>query len=342
MDAEDVLLRAFLGALRPEVLRPDRELDPLAAARRRNVGELLARAPATSPPAWRPTRRCGSPATRPTRRTCGARANGSSTRAGSSGRGRSPACGWRCSASGRGTSCRRCRPEMVFFPRWFPLNPYDFGCWARQTIVPADDRLGARSRCAGSRSTWPSSRSGAPPRSAPAACGAGRGGSSASTTSLRAYDRRPHRGLRRAALRTATEWILRRQEADGSWGGIQPPWVYSMIALDLMGYRARPPGDARRLRRAGPLHDPRARPRRPAAGGVPVTRLGHVPGDHRRWPTRACRADHPALIRGADWMLGEEIRARATGRSGGRTWSRAGGRSSSPTTRTPTSTTPPR
>ncbi|MGW9081199.1 squalene--hopene cyclase, partial [Streptomyces kronopolitis] len=27
-------------------------------------------------------------------------------------------------------------PEMLFLPKWFPLNIYDFGCWARQTIVP--------------------------------------------------------------------------------------------------------------------------------------------------------------------------------------------------------------
>ncbi|WP_206024038.1 prenyltransferase/squalene oxidase repeat-containing protein, partial [Escherichia coli] len=27
-------------------------------------------------------------------------------------------------------------PEMLFLPRWFPLNVYDFACWARQTIVP--------------------------------------------------------------------------------------------------------------------------------------------------------------------------------------------------------------
>src|SRR5690606_1324455 len=27
-------------------------------------------------------------------------------------------------------------PEMIYLPRWFPLNIYDFGCWARQTIVP--------------------------------------------------------------------------------------------------------------------------------------------------------------------------------------------------------------
>lgn len=27
-------------------------------------------------------------------------------------------------------------PELIYFPKWMPLNIYDFGCWARQTIVP--------------------------------------------------------------------------------------------------------------------------------------------------------------------------------------------------------------
>ena len=27
-------------------------------------------------------------------------------------------------------------PEMILLPSWVPLNIYDFGCWARQTIVP--------------------------------------------------------------------------------------------------------------------------------------------------------------------------------------------------------------
>ena len=41
----------------------------------------------------------------------------------------------------------------------------------------------------------------------------------------------------RAARRSASRrWVIERQEADGSWGGIQPPWVYSLIALNLMGY----------------------------------------------------------------------------------------------------------
>ena len=27
-------------------------------------------------------------------------------------------------------------PELILLPPWFPLNVYDFACWARQTIVP--------------------------------------------------------------------------------------------------------------------------------------------------------------------------------------------------------------
>src|SRR6202044_1758505 len=27
-------------------------------------------------------------------------------------------------------------PELIYLPGWFPMNVYDWGCWARQTIVP--------------------------------------------------------------------------------------------------------------------------------------------------------------------------------------------------------------
>jgi squalene-hopene/tetraprenyl-beta-curcumene cyclase len=50
------------------------------------------------------------------------------------------------------------------------------------------------------------------------------------------YERLPSQPYRDDAQRRVAQWIVERQEADGSWGGIQPPWVYSLIALDLMGY----------------------------------------------------------------------------------------------------------
>ncbi|MBB4211855.1 squalene-hopene/tetraprenyl-beta-curcumene cyclase [Rhodothalassium salexigens DSM 2132] len=44
-------------------------------------------------------------------------------------------------------------------------------------------------------------------------------------------------GLRReTAIRRVIDWIIDHQDADGVWGGIQPPWIYGLIALHAEGY----------------------------------------------------------------------------------------------------------
>ena len=125
-------------------------------------------------------------------------------------------------------------PELMYLGRRLPLNIYDFGCWARQTVVAltivnahrptrhlnfsVDElKTGAQSPPRGPLTTWS-------------------GRFEALDKALHVYERRPQQLLRRAALRRAERWIVQRQEADGSWGGIQPPWVYSLIALRLQGY----------------------------------------------------------------------------------------------------------
>src|SRR5207237_1270827 len=47
---------------------------------------------------------------------------------------------------------------------------------------------------------------------------------------------RPRSALRRRAITVAERWVRERQEADGSWGGIQPPWVWSIVMLAALGY----------------------------------------------------------------------------------------------------------
>jgi squalene-hopene/tetraprenyl-beta-curcumene cyclase len=125
-------------------------------------------------------------------------------------------------------------PELMFLPRSVPLNIYDFGCWARQTMVALtvvsahqpthqlefgidELRCGVRTSNKESLRTWS-------------------GRFQALDRWLHVYERHPFRPLRRVALRRAERWIVQRREADGSWGGIQPPWVYSLIALRLQGY----------------------------------------------------------------------------------------------------------
>ena len=195
-------------------------------------------------------------------------------------------------------------PEMVLLPAWFPLNPYDFACWARQTIValtivrfhrpirrlPFDlAELGP----------------GAPAAQPPGISLTGRALIAADRL-LRRYERVALPALRRHALRAAERWIIQRQEADGSWGGIQPPWVYSLMAMALQGY---------------PLDHPVMR------AGLEGLDTFTVERDGICW-LEACQSpvwdtalatlaladggldrDDPVLVQAADWLLDRQISA---------------------------------
>ncbi|HEY4826640.1 MAG TPA: squalene--hopene cyclase, partial [Solirubrobacteraceae bacterium] len=124
---------------------------------------------------------------------------------------------------------------------------------------------------------------------------------------LHLYQRRPIRRLREFALSRAERWIVDRQEADGSWGGIQPPWVYSLIALHLRGYSLENPVMRRGLDGLESFTIEEDGLRRLEACQSPVwdTGLamialsdGGVPGDD------------PAMVRAADWLLENQILAR--------------------------------
>ena len=129
-------------------------------------------------------------------------------------------------------------PELVFLPADWPLSIWSFACWARQTIV-------ALSVISAHRPARPlpfeieELKSGRPPR--PRRLNALGVALVALDKALHYYESIPDeswpkRLIRGAALREAERWIVARQEADGSWGGIQPPMVYSTIALVLQGY----------------------------------------------------------------------------------------------------------
>ena len=136
---------------------------------------------------------------------------------------------------------------MILLPPWFPLNVYDFGCWARQTIVPLTVVAAHRpTRPLGFDARRASHRSLAT-RGAPGwRTWAGR--FHALDRALHVYERHPVRGrCAGGRSRQCAEWILRRQEADGCWGGIQPPWVYSIMALHLLGYPLDHPALARAI-----------------------------------------------------------------------------------------------
>ncbi len=133
-------------------------------------------------------------------------------------------------------------PELMFLPSWFPFNIYEFSSWARATIVPMLIILTERPvrpvpEEARIDELYPEPRE-LTDYSLPRPDGllGWRRFFQVSDKLLRIYDRMPVKPGRARAVRKAVEWIVAHQEADGSWGGIQPPWVYSLIALKQLGY----------------------------------------------------------------------------------------------------------
>jgi squalene-hopene/tetraprenyl-beta-curcumene cyclase len=196
-------------------------------------------------------------------------------------------------------------PEMIFLPPWVPLNVYDFACWARQTVVALSVVLAYR-----------------PVRPFPFKLDELRGperwsppnaksllGKALLTLDriLHVYERRPVRALRQLALARAERWIADRQEQDGSWGGIQPPWVYSLMALHLRGYPLDHPVIQRGLGglEKFTIEEPGVRRLEACQSPVWDTALAVIALADAGVP-----GDDEAIMRAADWLLGEEIAAR--------------------------------
>ena len=198
-------------------------------------------------------------------------------------------------------------PELVYLPPNVPFNLYDFACWARGTIAPlllvlsqrpvrplgctvaelvAPGTEGLLHRVPGSGLFWWTDKL------------------------LKLYDSLPRHPGRARARRGVVDWIVARQEADGSWGGIQPPWVYSLIALNLEGMSTDHPAMRRGL------------------AGLD----GFALDDEGGWRLQACMSpvwdtawallalrragidrSHPGMQRAVQWLLQEQI-------SGGGDW----------------------
>jgi squalene-hopene/tetraprenyl-beta-curcumene cyclase len=307
MDAEDLLLRTFLGISTPEVTEPaarwirsQQRADGTWATFHGGPGDL-----STTIEAWAALRLAGDFPDEPHMR----RAAEFARNAGGVEASRVFTRIW-LSLFGLWSwdDCPELPPEIMFLPPWAPLNIYNWGCWARQTIVPLTivcTLKPVRPLAFGidELRTW------RPPRR-PASPWTTAGLFHRLDKALRRYGRHPVGPLRRLAMKQATEWVLARQEADGGWGGIQPPWVYSLLALNLMGYPLDHP--AMRAGLAGldgfVIHED--------TGGHPTRRLEACQSPV--WDTALSLAalldagvapDDPAVLRAADWLLDEQITA---------------------------------
>jgi squalene-hopene/tetraprenyl-beta-curcumene cyclase len=125
--------------------------------------------------------------------------------------------------------------ELMLLPARAPISIYRFSSWARATIVPLLLLMNDRPV-----RPVPDSASLADLRGAGAVPIQARDAIDRLFLGLdrvlHRYHQLPWHPLRARARKAAEQWVVAHQEADGSWGGIQPPWVYSLMALRTVGY----------------------------------------------------------------------------------------------------------
>ena len=128
--------------------------------------------------------------------------------------------------------------ELVLLPTHLYFSIYEFSSWARATVVPLSIVLNIRPKF-----DLPPDKS-ISELYLPARKAALQKRFASYTHKLfflfdriaKYLERHPLQSLRTRAIRAAETWILEHQEESGDWGGIQPPMVYSILALHYLGY----------------------------------------------------------------------------------------------------------
>ena len=179
-------------------------------------------------------------------------------------------------------------PELCLFPVWGPLSVYTFACWARQTMVALSI-----------------ARHYKPVRRIPYE----RGCHELNLGPRKSAPRIPFssRPAREKALARAERWLIDRQELDGSWGGIQPPWVWAVVAFVCRGHGPDSPYVRKALKGWERFMVDDGDRLRPEACQSPVWDTGLAVAALR---AAGIPAEEPALQRASDWLVAEEIRAR--------------------------------
>jgi squalene-hopene/tetraprenyl-beta-curcumene cyclase len=201
--------------------------------------------------------------------------------------------------------------EIMLLPHWFYFNIYEFASWSRATIVALMVILTKRPVCPVPEFASLAELYVEPEGERDYSLGKSERLFSWKSFFLwldrlfKAWEKLPLKPGRGFALRRAEKWIIEHQEADGSWGGIMLPWVYSLIALRCLGYPLEHPVIAKGLKglESFVIEDNDTFRLQPATSPVWDT----------AWAVIALRqsglsAHHPALVKAARWLLEREIR----------------------------------
>ena len=200
--------------------------------------------------------------------------------------------------------------EAALFPNWFFFNIYELGSWARGTMMALMLLQAARPAKKIDYQRGILELFIEPPHFTKFKQPRGKKMLSLRSVfnvvdrGLKVYDRHRVKSLRTRALSHVENWILEHQEANGSWGGIEPCYLLSAMALKANGYR-----------NAHPVLKKAIEASRELIWNLSDSAM-YMPCVSVNWDTAlAAKAlldsgvpgEHPALKQTADWFIDHQI-----------------------------------
>jgi len=210
--------------------------------------------------------------------------------------------------------CPAVPPEATLLPKWFPINLYRISAWSRTILVPLSIISASRpvkkvETSRGIRELFVAEPEDWPPLQCP---GKSSGGLLSWDRCFRVIDRmlkfaQRHNllPLRRRAIAQAEQWMLERFADSDGLGAIFPPIVWSIIALDCLGY-SQDSAEVRECHRN--LDDliiqddetARLQPCRSPVWDTAITL--------RSLAESGLEVTHPAVSKATDWLLAREVK----------------------------------
>ena len=201
--------------------------------------------------------------------------------------------------------------ELMLLPDWAYLNVYEFSSWARATIIPLSIVMAERPV----RKLPPWARVQElylrPLRPIDYTFTREDGILTLKNFFigvdhlLKIYESSPIRPFKKKAIAIAEQWILEHQEPTGDWGGIQPAMLNAILALNCLGYSNDHPALTKGLEALANfcIEDEEEIVLQSCVSPVWDTALALVAMKEAGVP-----ADHPALVKAAQWLLDLEVR----------------------------------
>lgn len=201
--------------------------------------------------------------------------------------------------------------ELMLLPNWAYFNMYEFSSWSRATIIPLSIVMAARPV----KKLPPRARVQElfvrPPRPTDYTFTKEHGILTWKNIFigvdhlLKIYESSPIRPFKKKAMALAERWVFEHQEPTGDWGGIQPAMLNSVLALHCLGYANDHPAVKKGLDALANfcIEDQDGLVLQSCVSPVWDTALGL-----RALTDSGVPADHPALVKAAQWLLDREVR----------------------------------